>query len=296
MKSRNREVNIFNMSLLDVLCGALGAFCFISLTLFPYYGKEGKDPGSVSAEQFQELQKKLDEALKAAAKGDTSGAVEKLRQQLEQYQQQLQQEEQARQQADAARRQADAARQQAEQNLQQAQKKLQAVNPVSVQILFQGAAQDVDLFIRMPSYKDGKLVPGPEPVGDKKQGTYYGGDAADDCKGGTCMENWLMRDMPPGLTAEIYYKLTDLMKDPAGTSRVSGNVLTSTGQFIPLPETNLNASRRVVLVGKLTVQPDRSLKFESAISDSNSGGPPGSPNHGRKKQLEDILKQREQKK
>jgi hypothetical protein len=31
MKRRNREVNIFNMSLLDILCGTLGAFCFLML-------------------------------------------------------------------------------------------------------------------------------------------------------------------------------------------------------------------------------------------------------------------------
>jgi len=37
MKPRNREINIFNMSLLDVLCGALGAFCFMMLVLFPSY-------------------------------------------------------------------------------------------------------------------------------------------------------------------------------------------------------------------------------------------------------------------
>ena len=37
MKPRNREINIFNMSLLDILCGALGAFCFMMLSLLPYY-------------------------------------------------------------------------------------------------------------------------------------------------------------------------------------------------------------------------------------------------------------------
>jgi hypothetical protein len=40
MKPRNREINIFNMSLLDVLCGALGAFCFMMLVLFPYYSQD----------------------------------------------------------------------------------------------------------------------------------------------------------------------------------------------------------------------------------------------------------------
>jgi hypothetical protein len=52
MKTRNREVNIFNMSLLDILCGALGAFCFLMLSLFPDHAKA------------KELQAKLDEAMK----------------------------------------------------------------------------------------------------------------------------------------------------------------------------------------------------------------------------------------
>ncbi|MDQ6913113.1 MAG: hypothetical protein M3128_09600 [Verrucomicrobiota bacterium] len=45
MRARPREINIFNMSLLDILCGALGAFCFMMLVALPYYvgGKGGKD-------------------------------------------------------------------------------------------------------------------------------------------------------------------------------------------------------------------------------------------------------------
>lgn len=37
MKSKNREINIFNMSLLDILTGALGAFMFMMLSFVPYY-------------------------------------------------------------------------------------------------------------------------------------------------------------------------------------------------------------------------------------------------------------------
>lgn len=40
MKARNREINIFNMSLLDILCGALGTFCFLMLVLFPFYSQD----------------------------------------------------------------------------------------------------------------------------------------------------------------------------------------------------------------------------------------------------------------
>jgi hypothetical protein len=39
MRARNREVNIFNMSLLDILTGMLGAFLFLMLGLVPYYTK-----------------------------------------------------------------------------------------------------------------------------------------------------------------------------------------------------------------------------------------------------------------
>lgn len=39
MRARNREVNIFNMSLLDILTGMLGAFLFLMLGLVPYYIK-----------------------------------------------------------------------------------------------------------------------------------------------------------------------------------------------------------------------------------------------------------------
>jgi hypothetical protein len=44
VKPRNREVNIFNMSVLDLLTGALGAFCFLTLALFPSHFKSNPAP------------------------------------------------------------------------------------------------------------------------------------------------------------------------------------------------------------------------------------------------------------
>jgi hypothetical protein len=54
VKPRNREVNIFNMSVLDLLTGALGAFCFLTLALFPSYFKTQK---SSASDQHQQLGK-----------------------------------------------------------------------------------------------------------------------------------------------------------------------------------------------------------------------------------------------
>ena len=40
MKKRNREINIFSMSALDLFASALGAFIIITIVLLPYYKKE----------------------------------------------------------------------------------------------------------------------------------------------------------------------------------------------------------------------------------------------------------------
>ena len=54
MKPRNREVNIFNMSVLDLLTGALGAFCFLTLALFPSYYKMEQNPATSASSAAQE--------------------------------------------------------------------------------------------------------------------------------------------------------------------------------------------------------------------------------------------------
>ena len=51
MKPRNREVNIFNMSVLDLLTGALGAFSFLTLALFPFYFKFQRASAAVKGEE-----------------------------------------------------------------------------------------------------------------------------------------------------------------------------------------------------------------------------------------------------
>jgi hypothetical protein len=75
MKPRNREINIFNMSLLDILCGALGAFCFMMLTLFPYYTKAKQQQGGASAGEVGSLQQQLEQAKKRIEELDHQFAV-----------------------------------------------------------------------------------------------------------------------------------------------------------------------------------------------------------------------------
>ena len=78
MKARNREVNIFNMSVLDLLTGALGAFCFLTLALFPSYFKvmgasaASKAEETKAAEALKKVHVKLQSEL-ASAKANQSG-------------------------------------------------------------------------------------------------------------------------------------------------------------------------------------------------------------------------------
>jgi len=68
VKSRNREINIFNMSLLDILCGALGTFCFLMLTLLPYYSPNSAGPRLANARRELEALKAAKEEKQSAGK------------------------------------------------------------------------------------------------------------------------------------------------------------------------------------------------------------------------------------
>jgi len=114
MRAKNREINIFNMSLLDILTGMLGAFLFLMLGLLPYYAKVSKnkdvnpeelrqlkeenknlrDQTELQKKQIADLQKQLDDLqkiVKQAAGGPmTADQIQQLMNQMTQLRQQLQ--------------------------------------------------------------------------------------------------------------------------------------------------------------------------------------------------------------
>ncbi|PCJ26897.1 MAG: hypothetical protein COA96_04515 [SAR86 cluster bacterium] len=68
MKRKNREINIFSMSALDLFASALGAFILITIVLFPFYPNTGDSPeriADVRAEVEAEI-RALEVALQAA--------------------------------------------------------------------------------------------------------------------------------------------------------------------------------------------------------------------------------------
>jgi len=130
MKPRNREINIFNLSMLDVISGAMGAFLIIMVVLFPFYKKESIDYQKMIQESNNQL-------------------ADVQRQIIEQQQQLIERQQQSQQQ---------------QQELQQAQTRLASIRFLIVSIKWDTENQDIDLHVIDPTgaefYFDKRTVPG----------------------------------------------------------------------------------------------------------------------------------------
>jgi hypothetical protein len=87
MKPRNREINIFNLSMMDVICGALGAFLIMLVVLIPYYkqgvGAKGMDEMKKLKDDLEQTRRQLEQAQSKDAKpGDASEQLAKENQEL----------------------------------------------------------------------------------------------------------------------------------------------------------------------------------------------------------------------
>ena len=120
MKRRQREINIFSMSALDLFASALGAFILIAVVLFPYFPNIGSSPEHVA---------------------DLRAQLREMREQLQTCQAEL-----TEAQADLAQAQADSA--QAQEELQQCTRELR--KKFLLILISWGTKDDVDLFVRDP--------------------------------------------------------------------------------------------------------------------------------------------------
>jgi outer membrane murein-binding lipoprotein Lpp len=77
MKTRNREINIFNLSMLDVIAGAMGAFLILMVILFPYFKKNAqfladiqrlKEQITQQSTQIEQQKQELEQAKQENAK------------------------------------------------------------------------------------------------------------------------------------------------------------------------------------------------------------------------------------
>ena len=194
MKSRNREVNIFNMSLLDILCGALGAFCFLMLVLFPYWKPAGATAADIE-KRYQAAMREMEAINKQLEKipggGDIKSRLDKV---TKDYQDQKNQLDQSRKEADG----------------------LRMRRPFLVNMGWNTVSHRVDLYLRFRGPLDNGVKIDP-PDAAKAQSTRIIGDEFLSCGSGPCNDIWMVRDVPLGGEYEVYYKFLD----------ANGNALTN---------------------------------------------------------------------
>ncbi|MCX6609830.1 MAG: hypothetical protein NTW74_03140 [Acidobacteria bacterium] len=246
MKARNREINIFNMSLLDILCGALGVFCFMTLVLFPYWRPTGANAEDLEKnklaieQEMKELKKKLSESVDG----------KRVLQQVEQLEQRLQQ-----QQGDLNK---------AQQELKAADKvieKLEMRNPVAVSMKWNGP-QDIDLFLEPANYGGANGQRSPRMDVNKKQGTSFQGECLSDYSGGPATEIWLQRDTVVNGEVKVYYKYFS-SNGNAGPVNVGGYFL-SDDKLTLLPNATIEKEHSAAWVGTLITDKNHKMTFEAA--------------------------------
>lgn len=224
MKRRNREINIFNLSMLDVICGAMGAFLIIMVILLPYYKKESidyqkelklaraaEDTARQTAQAAQAAQRTAEESLSAAEKSMRAAEAE----------------------ADQSRQRANAATQQL------------AKTFLLVHIQWDTKYQDVDLHVVDPS--------GTEFSYEHKTHPGNPGELSVDSQFGPGNEVWSNPSAAVGdyrVFAELYN-----LHGVNDTPTVTGSVIHRDGSSA-LPPTRLSVKQQKYLVATVTVGAD----------------------------------------
>jgi TolA-binding protein len=257
MRARTREVNIFNMSLLDILCGALGAFCFMMLVLLPYYRPA---MGSAGLQQEQantdELLKKLEQLRNqtkdSALADELNDLVDKLQKQIKELQGQVNQYSSENQRLD------DENKQLTDTNKKQSDK-LAMRNPF---VVMMGCIplQDVDVYLASDTVSEKNTSNPPfDPIKTHNE-EFWAGDTATwwPSHGVTV---WLSRDGPPNSHFKVYAKLADAANRTDAS--LTGNIKAA-GLNIPMPSVPLTAARYWTLMGTISIDNDYKITFTEA--------------------------------
>jgi len=230
MKPRNREINIFNLSMLDVISGAMAAFLIIMVILMPYYKKQSIDYQTI-IDQLQQT-------------------IASLRLELEEVQQRTRELQETRIRAQAAMEQAQAAREQARQARAEAERQRRRAEDLAQQLaktflvlyVRWGTRDDVDLHVVDPS--------GAEFWFQKKTVPGRPGELSEDNTNGPGNEVWEIRDAPPG-DYKVYVKLY-AVKDSRKPVVVKGRLFHRDGSNL-MPETQLTRKGQKEHVATISV-------------------------------------------
>jgi hypothetical protein len=281
MKSRSREVNIFNMSLLDVLCGALGAFCFMMLALFPYY-----KPSHLSAEDkqsyqnAQQMQQELQQLRSELQQVGPSGSAEmlpKIQRTLNAAQQQLSQTQESLNRTRAAMEEAQQQSSKVQRQLQQALTSANHTNavlamkhPLVVECWFLPNTNKVTMYIHDPDKgTNGKFAPPFDP--SREQGAFFTNSTVVEGPG---RNTWVIGDTTPGNYA-VYYRL-DKPQSVTGEASVEGLYILN-GVVGDLPLVKLTAAHPYAEAGSIVLDAKGGTRFILASASGSAANSATSP-------------------
>jgi hypothetical protein len=278
MRARPREINIFNMSLLDILCGALGAFCFMMLAALPYY-PTGDDPKRNDQDILVILQE-IETLRQQGADPKIAEAQQKLLERLKAELQQLQGErnqlanENARlisdneaaakglaimhDKLDAAEAEADRLEQE---NVEQKQV-LAAKKPFVV--MAASSSQPVDLYLERSRF----TVMGNKFESFNPAEILHGSPIPEDVSG-WAFDNgvtfWVNANSKPGDAYRIYVKFLKIYTSPpSGDTTVKLNFFGAIADKNASASVALNTARPWTFVGMVNVEKEGALSFKEA--------------------------------
>ncbi len=220
MKPRNREINIFNLSMLDVISGAMAAFLIIMVILMPYYKKEHIDYQTI-IDELRAAVAALEERL-VSADAETAAAQQRAAEADARERQARADAEEQRDRADALAR--------------------ELAKTFLVLYVRWNTRDDIDLHVIDPS--------GAEFSYQKKTIPGRPGELSEDNVNGPGNEVWELRDAPPG-DYKVLVKLFNV-KDSTKPVVIKGRLFHREGSN-PFPETRLMRKGQREPVATITV-------------------------------------------
>ncbi len=273
MKVRPREINIFNMSLIDILCGALGAFCFMMIVSLPYY----KPPGSGGLREQQQATNDLFKDIDRLQNDNLSDPtkVEELKKKLQELEAQV---KQLQGQVNSYATENEELKKNND-DLQKKNNDLQAANdkkdktlkqkkPFLVVASANNLNQDIDLYLRddMVAETTGKPANGPlDPTKPRNFSNWASDQMAFVPNHGVTV--WVTSDAPADAHFKVYLKLASDVNTRVPTllqTAVFGD-FGKTNSFT-LPSVTLTPERYWMFVGTLVVDADNKLTFKEATT------------------------------
>ncbi len=270
MRARRREINIFNMSLLDILCGALGAFCFMMLVALPYYKPAGTAPDLRKAQaETEKLMRDL-EQMKTQMRDQKSVAeMEELMRRLEAQVKALQgqvnilsaEKEELQRRADQLTTEKDRL---AQEN-QELKARLAAKKPFTIVLRADDLGQGLDVMLFKPS----ALEKTPNPLFQSwVDGRYNDMHTVHNALlFGRGLGIFVGEDSRPNTEGQLFVRLTNPV-DHRKTATIEGAIVGDEMRTMPirLPRATLYAERNWVLLGTVLIDQNSQFRFQEATT------------------------------